>query len=274
MNSQRSKIRPRSRGAEAAAPVRAPSEEADVQPAMSGDELPGLTVLARLPEVSASSRTLLADQLDWLKKLDWKRLRPMKLDPNWVAGGVLALVLFLLLIITLNRTPKPAPEAAVQNEAPTWKDGNKAQAPTTLTATPNVAMANPAATPGGATQGAAVPGSVADSSRPASALQDGARPGSSTASQSLAGSQPFAGSQGQLSLEGVFYPRTPYAEPTPAGVATQPIDQAVNQPPAASVYGRELRTAQRDVSMPHHAPLQTNSPQSGRAQLEGIISQP
>jgi hypothetical protein len=237
---------------------------------ISSNEPPGLTVLARLPEVSpASNRARLSEQLEWLKKLDWKRIRQMNLDPNWVAGGVLALVLVLLLVITLNRSSKPAPNAAAEAEAPSWNGGKSAAAPTTLSATPIVATANPTTV---------VPGSVTNSAAPAPAagsvgpIQGGSQQGSSYGSQPVAATQGLSSAQGQFSLEGVFYPRTPHA--APAGPATHPIDHALNQPAGSSVYGRELRTAQRDVVAPHHAPMQPAVPQTGRAQFEGIISQP
>jgi hypothetical protein len=248
-----------------------PSDEPAAPSAIAGDELPGLVVLARLPEVATSRNPArLSPQLDWLKKLDLKQIRQLNLDPNWVAGGVLALVLLLLLVITLNRSPKPAANTAAENDAPSWNAGAKATAPTTLTATPNGATtSSPNFVPG-----AVIPGSVAGSAPPTSAI-DGAgqiQPGiqnqPSYSSQPVAESQPAASPQGQFSLEGVFYPRTPY----PAPVAYSP-GQAVNQP-AASSFGQEVRTAQRDVRAPHYAPAQPNSAQPGRAQLEGIISQP
>jgi hypothetical protein len=256
-----------------------PPAEPVAQNAISSEELPGLPVLARLPEVSPpSNRARLTEQLDWLKKLDWKRIRQMNLDPNWVAGGVLALVLVLLLVITLNRGSKPTPTTAAEAEAPTWNGGKSAAAPTTLSATPNVAAGPTSLVPGSVVPGSVVPGSATNSAAPGPAAgsvgpsQGGIQPGSSYATQPVTSTQPVVSSQGQLSLEGVFYPRTPHA--APAGLATHPIDQAVNQPAGSSIYGQELRTAQRDVASPHHAPMQPAVPQTGRAQLEGIISQP
>jgi hypothetical protein len=269
MNTERTRIRPRMRGAEAASPRAMPPDEPAVQKTVSGDELPGLILLAQLPEVSTSSNlTLLAEQIDWLKKLDWKRVRQLKFDPNWVAGGVLALVLVLLLIITLNRTPKPATETAIQKEAPSWKDQQKTAPPTTLTATPNVATANPTGVaPGGIIPGGVTPNSAAAASSVAATglVQGGIQQSPSSPSQPVVSSPITENPQGQFSLEGVYYPRTPYPAPVEG-----PIGQAENQAAGASVHGRELRTAHRDVSMPHHA----NAPQPGRAQLEGIISQP
>jgi hypothetical protein len=253
----------------------APTDEPVGQHASSTEDLPGLPVLARLPEVSMSSRAPFAEQVDWIKKLDWKRLRKMNFDPNWVAGGVLALVLVLLLVITLNRTPKPVPEAAATSEAPSWKKDGKSNAPTTLTATPNVAAAGPAgAGQGGINSGAMIPNSAVSGGAPGSpnagsgAFQAPMQQAPSS-SQPLAASPSIESQQAQISLQGVFYPRTPY--PAPAGNA---INQAMNQPVGGSLYGRELRTAQRDVLPSHQAPVQATSPQSGRAQLEGIITQP
>lgn len=274
MNTERARIRPRARGAETVPRTMSPPAEPLAQKAISSDEPAGLPLLARLPEVSPpANRARLSEQLDWLKKLDWKRIRQMNLDPNWVAGGVLALVLVLLLVITLNRSPKPEPNTAAEAEAPSWNGGKSAAAPTTLSPSPNVAANSASVVPG-----IAVPGSANHSAAPAPAagsagpIQGVTQQGSSYATQPAITTQPVASSQGQFSLEGVFYPRTPHA--APAGLATHPIDHAVNQPGASSVYGRELRTAQRDVVAPHHSTMQPAIPQAGRAQLEGIISQP
>jgi hypothetical protein len=272
MNTERTRIRPRIRTAEPAPHNTLPPEEAVEKHSVSDDDLPGLQVLARLPEVAVpSDRTRLPLQLDWLKKLDWKRVRQVNLDPNWVAGGVLALVLLLLLVITLNRSPKPAADAAAESQAPSWNAGGKAAAPTTLSATHNIAAASPSNAP---TNGAPV------NTAPATGIVNaptGVPPGPSYAVQPTVSSNAAAGPQGQFSLEGVFYPVTPFAPPV--GIAAQPsLDHAVNQP-NGSVYGRELRTAHRDVHVPHQphvqpAAPQSAAPQSGRAQFEGIISQP
>jgi hypothetical protein len=269
MNTERTRIRPRVRGAETVPRTMPPPAEPLAQQAIASEEPTGLPLLARLPEVSPpSNRARLSEQLDWLKKLDWNRLRQINLDPNWVAGGVLALVLVLLLVITLNRSPKPAPSTAAEAEAPAWNGGKSAAAPTTLAATPGVAASPTGIAPGSANNSAA-PAPAAGSVGP---VQGGIQQGPSYATQPVTSAEPNASLQGQFSLEGVFYPRTPHA--APAGLATHPIDHAVNQPAASSVYGRELRTAQRDIVSPHHSPMQPAVPQAGRAQLEGIISQP
>jgi hypothetical protein len=259
------------RGPEASHRMAEPSEEPAASPAISGDELPGLVVLARLPEVSNSRNPArLSQQLNWLKKLDLKQIRQLNLDPNWVAGGVLALVLLLLLVITMNRSPKPAANTAAESDAPSWNAGATNTAPTTLTATPNgAAPSSPNFVPG-----AVIPGSVAGGAPPTSAIagagqiQPVIQNQASNSSQPVAASQPAASTQGQFSLEGVFYPRTNY----PAPVAHS-LGQAVNQP-AASSFGQEVRTAQRDVRAPHYAPAHPTSAQPDRAQLQGIISQP
>jgi hypothetical protein len=245
-------------------PAGEPVEEHD----RSDAGLIGLPVLARLPEVSPpADRARLALQLDWLKKLDWKRVRQVNLDPNWVAGGVLALVLLLLLVITLNRSPKPEVDAAAQSEAPSWNAAGKAVAPTTLSATPNIAPASPSSI---LPQSAISPPPASGMSGPPN--QANAAPTSSYSGDPGIPSQAPSSSQGQFSLEGIFYPVTPYAAPV-AVAAQPPIDHTAGQP-NGSVYGRELRTAQRDLTVPHHPQEQTGSPQNGRAHLQGIISQP
>ena len=72
------------------------------------------------------------------------------------------------------------------------------------------------------------------------------------------------------SLEGIYYPRTPYA--APVGIVTQAsADSGLNQAAGRPPYGDEIRTAQRDVRP--RSPVLAQTP-SAQAQLDGIITKP
>jgi hypothetical protein len=254
MKTTPTKIRPRLRVAEAAPRYNDSlgiPQTVD-QPATVEDATPPLRVLARLPEV-----TLPADQskislpLDWLKNLDWQHVRRIKLDPNWVAGGVLSLVLVLLLVITFNRNSKSAAEPPSTDEAPAWNTAGKT--PSNLS--PETGLAPPSAVD----VGPYVTGNTASNQ-----TQGGHNASSSTD----AAVRQFAAqnaSSATTSLDGISYPRTPYPE-----VATQPVIVHQN----AGQQFPEVRTAQRDLLPRYQPAVQGTSPPSDQARLEGIITRP
>jgi hypothetical protein len=71
-----------------------------------------------------------------------------------------------------------------------------------------------------------------------------------------------------VSLEGIQYPRTPYAEfVIPPAMANAVADQPSNRD--------ELRFAKRDVVTPHQTPVYSSPPPSGHARFDGdIITRP
>ena len=117
MSTARTMIRPRTRPQSPQPGGGALSTtESNAALAPNANDKSSLPILIRLPEVAIPHSTKLALRLDWLAKLDWNHIRRVKLDPNWVAGGLLGLVLFLLIMITLNRGSKPDPNTPAQNE--------------------------------------------------------------------------------------------------------------------------------------------------------------
>jgi hypothetical protein len=223
-----------------------------------------LPVLARLPETSPTRGSMSWTQrVDWLKRLDWNHVRRIRPDPNWIAGGVLSLVLVLLLIITLHRSSKPDASTS-ESTAPTWTGSEphstsrdipdaKATA-STSTAVSNVPGFSSGASP---TVSATNPRSVNSGIDPRSNAAAGAQ-------------QPLSrnANTDSFSLEGVYYPQTPYAAPVVVPASAAMPNQQANFGPMAG----EIRTAQRDTSFGRAAPQ--GGFQSARPQFDGIITQP
>jgi hypothetical protein len=266
MTAIRTTIRPRTRTAEALTPsdLTAANTAGNPQPLPNQDK-PSFPVLARLPDVSlAAEKGKLAIRLDWLTQLDWKKMRRLKLDPNWVAGGVLSLVMILLVVITLNRGSKPAADSPGEQEAASWQDAQAHE-------------------PAG--QGSSIGESALTKQPVGSPLNSGqfASPGASGLSggqnTGVAPSQPVADAI-RSSLEGIYYPRTPHAAPDsnvfPAAA------QATAHPAAPGDYDNGIRTAQRDPfvsrapqpSSIQPAYVQPAHSQAGHAQFDGFITQP
>jgi hypothetical protein len=259
MSTTQTKIRPRVRAAELA-PIYSASAgipEPAGQPASADDSMPPLRLLARLPEVSLpSDKSKLSLNLDWLKRLDWQQVRRIKLDPNWVAGGVLSLVLVLLLVITFNRSSKPAAELPSTDEAPAWNTAGK---------TPQSSISPAPGTEGPISASTAVPNqSYGDTTLNQTPGGNVSPYASDPAVRRLAVEASGAATN---SLEGIYYPRTPHA-----AIASQPAiaHQTAGQP----FDGDEIRTAQRDVIPPYQPPVYSAPPPSGQAHFEGIITRP
>ncbi|MEX2138578.1 MAG: hypothetical protein WD894_04915 [Pirellulales bacterium] len=268
MRTTQTKIRPRLRVAEPAPQHSACAgiSEPVGHPATAEDAMPPLRLLARLPEVALPpDQAKLSLRLDWLKRLDWQQVRRIKLDPNWVAGGVLSLVLLLLLIITFNRSSKPAVESPSTDEAPAWNTAGKTP-PSSVSPKPGFGAPINAST-------------VAPNER--SPVNAGPYVTDDTDSNHTPGGNnvPFASDSSvrrlaaetsepaTTSLEGIYYPRTRFE-----AVAAQPV--IANQTAGQPIYGSEIRTAQRDVIAPYHPPSHSAPPQSGQAHFEGIIQRP
>ena len=269
MRTAQTKIRPRPRVAE---PALRYSDSPGIpepveQRATVEDAMPPLRLLARLPEVSVpADQPKISLPLDWLKRLDWQQVRRIKLDPNWVAGGVLSLVLVLLLVITFNRSSKPTVESPSTDEAPAWNTAGKAPA-SNLTSDPV----------GGAPINAST---VAPT--PASAMDAGSyASGNTSVNQSPVGNNaPPSGDAvvrrlaaetsgpATASLEGIYYPRTPHD-----AITAQPV--VANQNAGQQFTGNEILTARRDVMPPYQPPVQSAPLQPGQAHFEGgIVTRP
>jgi len=250
MSTARTMIRPRTRG-ESLQPRTASfstDESIAIQAPHADDESP-LPVLMRLPEVAIPSSAKLSLRLDWLAKLDWNRIRRVKLDPNWVAGGLLGLVLFLLIMITLNRSSKPDPNTSAPNEAPSWNAGNLKPSPTSAAGV-------------SASTSAHGMGPVTDRTDTSNGQTLGAGM-----------SQTAASNAQQYSLEGISYPQTPHD--MPAGMALEARTQITyGQPTGESGFDNGIRTAQRDTLVPRAVQAPTNPAHPGHAQFEGYITKP
>jgi hypothetical protein len=216
------------------------------------DSMPPLRLLARLPEVAVpANKSKFALRLAWLQRLDWQQVRRIKLDPNWVAGGVLSLVLVLLLTITFNRSSRQSADPTPADEAPTWSTAGKSpqssRSPVPEDGAPLSASA--AASPGNTT----LP------------VDNVAPPTSESEVRRLAAETSGPATD---SLEGIYYPNTGYGEIT---IHPAISNQIADQPR----YGGELRTAHRDAIQPYQAPQPTAPPPSGQARFDGdIITQP
>jgi hypothetical protein len=258
MNTARTTIRTRVRTQAANQPKTTPSvTDQTGQPLSPNVAPPPLPVLARIPDVTfPDDRSKLSLRLEWLTQLDWKRMRGIKLDSSWIAGGVLCVVLFLLLLITLNHSSKTNENSAPPADAPSW---NNASAPS-----PGNAIANSAAAGMPTTIASMTPDPGASGSQ-----QSVIDPRAATANSSSPSAEPNASS-----LVGIYYPRTPH--PTPV-IATPGAPVSFNQPIQQPMYNNEIRTAQRDSHVPH-APASTTTAQppiqSARAQFDGIITNP
>ncbi len=265
MNTTQSKIRPRVRDPEKARTegITDGISKPVAQSTADVDSPAPLPVLARLPEVSLpSDQGKLSLPLDWLKRLDWQQVRRVKLDPNWVAGGVLSLVLLLLLVITFNRGAKTGVETEANTDAPAWSTAGK------TSQSPNASPGD--ATPVGASGSAANTSLVANTPpvmTSGAVANQSVNAGPGTYAGEPAAQTPYAGPQSP-SLEGIYYPQTPYAS-----IAPQPV---VNHAPAGqSHYGNEIRTAQRDVGAVHQTPAYVGPTPASQARFEGgIITRP
>ena len=267
MSTSQIKIRPRIRIAE---PQRLYSPASDIHPqtdetASPEDSVPPLRVLARLPEVAvAADKSKLSLSLDWLPRLDWQQVRRIKLDPNWVAGGVLSLVLVLLLIITFNRNSKQSAEPTSTDEAPAWSTAGKSPQSNVSPVPGAGAPVSASTTAPHTTPGDAADSMLSDSTQNQAPVGNIAPAVNDTDVRRLAAetSQPATDS-----LDGIYYPNTGYREVTGHPAIS---NLAVDQP----LHGAAIRTAHRDSIQPYQAPQQT-APSSGQARFDGdIITRP
>jgi hypothetical protein len=257
MITSHTKVRPRVRQPVARAqPVESPSMPQS--PDNNDRGLPPLTVLARLPEVEVADKpSSTATRLQWLHRFEWKGRHRLRLDPNWVAGSVLGVVLVLLLIITLNRSPKNNDQTPTPTDAPAWNAGN-------------VTPPNPAGSP--------IEHVSLDGNKPASVEAAQSREPMMAANPtetSLNGTTYRANIDSPVTpvtsgpttpasaLDGIAYPQTPFP---PIGGPASAVS-ATGSPPAG--YGGEIRTAQRDGARFGHP-----EPQYRGARFDGTITQP
>jgi hypothetical protein len=257
MITSHTKVRPRVR--QSVAPAR-PVESPSLTPSPENNDrgLPPLTVLARLPEVTVAEKpSAAARRLQWLHRFEWKGHHRLRLDPNWVAGSVLGIVLVLLLIITLNRSPKNNDQTPAPTDAPAWNAGK-------------VMPPNPA--------GSSIEQVSVEGNKPASVEEAKSREpimAANPAETSLNGttyrpnieSPATPGTAEQTApvsaLDGIAYPQTPFP---PIGGPARSVS-ATGSPPAG--YGGEIRTAQRDGARFGHP-----EPQYRGARFDGTITQP
>ncbi len=266
MSTTPSAIRPRSRagtrGKEQPKDSQ-PRPHVRVEPARSENREPRTTapsppVLARLPEIAERPKAKpISLNLNWLLNFQWqRRLRQLvQMEPNYLAGGVLALVVFLLVMITMRN-----------------RDGTA-----TVAAAPAGAVAaTPIPTPPATVAQAALPESKAKSDSVASVTHQPVTashvPASPVAAEAGV-TETVAATPNQDPLAGIYYPRTQFGPP--AGVAFEQVPAqsvaafaAVN----ASAPADGLRTALRERIEPG-TPHATNT-QPGVARLDGTITRP
>jgi hypothetical protein len=218
--------------------------------APKADDKSSLPILIRLPEVAIPHSAKLALRLDWLAKLDWNHIRRVKLDPNWVAGGLLGLVLFLLIMITLNRGSKPDPNSPAQNDAPSWNAGNSKSSPAS------------------AAEASAANGPFTPAAEPNTQFAANA-----SVAQPNGGIAPAHTDAGQAPLDGILYPQTPY--PPLAGVEA-PSQARVDygSPPVQPDVQNGIHTALRDTSASRAFQSPSNSAYGGHAHFDGGITKP
>jgi hypothetical protein len=268
MKTTQPKIRPRMRDMGIVAQPHGnpePSTRPAGRAAADGQDMPPLPMLARLPEVTQpTDPSKLTVGLDWLKRLDWQQVRRIKFDPNWVAGGVLSLVLLLLLVITFNRSGKEPVEPDSTRDAPTWTTAGK-NAPTTgspVSTAGDVAPGGAAGIASGAAAEAKMASTGADTT-PANSIA----PADQASHLAVQSPNQYAAATSP-SLDGIYYPVTPY----PA-IAAQPV--VGSAPAGAPPYDSGIRTAQRDVTAAPQASGYVGAPPASQARFEGgIITRP
>jgi hypothetical protein len=264
MTTSQSTIRPRPRvemhGVEQA-------KDKQTQPHVRGKGLPGgnsgsrqtsqsPAVLARLPElVDAPIGKPLSLKLSWVLNFRWQdRLRRLvQMEPNYLAGGVLALVVFLLVMITMRNRDTASAAIADSATAPT-----AAPVQATPAAETSIAALQPQQPDSTAVNASQV---VAQ----ARVHAEAAAPVVDTAATHVNTPAPA-----QDPLAGIYYPRTPFD--APAGVS---FEQVAGKPVAAfaavSAAGPAdgVRTALRDRSEQRDPQAPQTEPV---ARLDGIIT--
>jgi hypothetical protein len=263
MTTSQSTIRPRTRlemhGVEQA-------KDKQTQPYVRGEGLPGgnsgsrqtlqsPVVLARLPElVDAPIGKPLSLKLTWVLNFRWQdQLRRLvQMEPNYLAGGVLALVVFLLVMITMRN-----------------RDGvSAAVADSSMAAAAAPAQATPAAETSIAALQQQPDSTAVNASQVVAETRfhaDAAAPAVDTAATRVNTPAPALDP-----LAGIYYPRTPFD--APAGVS---FEQVAGKPVAAfaavSAAGPAdgVRTALRDRSEQRDPQAPQTEPV---ARLDGIIT--
>jgi hypothetical protein len=263
-----SAIRPRSRAGtrgKAQPKDSQPRPHVRVEPVQAGNRelrptAPSPPVLARLPEIAEQpTAKRISLNLNWLLNFQWQRRlrRLVQMEPNYLAGGVLALVVFLLVMITMRN-----------------RDGTATAAATPVSAVAATQIPTPPATVARATPSESKNKSdsvASDAPQPAATSQV---PAASLATEANSGvAETIAPTPAQDPLAGIYYPRTQFGPV--AGVA---FEQVAGQSVAAfaaansSAPADGVRTALRDRNEPG-TPHATHT-EPGVARLDGTIIRP
>jgi hypothetical protein len=262
MPTSQSAIRPRNRavGREVEHP-----KDNQPQPHVRGDRQPSGVprqpvqppiVLARLPEVveppNAKPLTL---KLSWVLNFRWQDglRRLVQMDPNYLAGGVLALVVFVLVMITMRNRDGASAAVTVSNDA--------------IAAAPP-AQAMPVA------ESTAQPLQQQRDSTPIQESQQLAQAPTHTnwpqTARDAAATYAAEPAPAQHPLSGIYYPRTPYD--APAGVS---FEHVAGKPVAAFAAvnaggpAEGVRTAMRNANGQREPQPSQTEPV---ARLDGIIT--
>jgi hypothetical protein len=209
-------------------------------------------ILARLPEVTeAPIGNPISLKLSWVLNFRWQDglRRLVQMEPNYLAGGVLALVVFLLVMITMRN--RDGASAAVAGDA-------LATAPqATVPAEPPVAAVKQQSDSANLKEAAPI------AQTPVYA--DAAVPRADSAEVRSIAPAPV-----QDPLAGIYYPRTQFA--APAGVS---FEQVAGKPVAAFAAVTspfptgEVHTPMRERIEQHQQPAPQADPV---ARLDGIIT--
>ncbi len=265
MSTTPSAIRPRSRaGSRGKAQPKdsQPRAHVRVEPVQAGNrepkpKAPSPPVLARLPEITAQPTAKpISLNLNWLLNFQWQRRlrRLVQMEPNYLAGGVLALVVFLLVMITMRNRDGTATAAAAPASAMAATPIPTQPATVALAESKDKSDSVASVTP-----------------QPATASHVPANP---VATEVIAGvAETIASTPAQDPLAGIYYPRTQFGPL--AGVA---FEQVAGQSVAAfaaansSAPADGVRTALRDRIEPG-TPHATHT-EPGVARLDGTIIRP
>ena len=256
MTAGQSAIRPRSR---VAIPLTALPEDSQTQRDVRGDEgandergskstSQSPRVLARLPEIAAAPvGKPISLELSWVLNFRWQdRLRRLvQMEPNYLAGGVLALVVFVLVMITMRN--RDGASAAVAGNA--------------MAVTSAPAQATPVAEPTVATMQQTLELAAVETPQVVAQREAAGPVAESYETRTIAPETVHD------PLAGIYYPRTPFD--TPAGVS---FEQVAGKPVAAfaavgpagqSGVAMRDRTEQREPQPTQSEPV---------ARLDGIIT--
>jgi hypothetical protein len=213
-------------------------------------------VLARLPEVvEPPAAKPLSLNLSWVLNFRWQDglRRLVQMDPNYLAGGVLALVVFVLVMITMRNRDGVSAAVTLSNDA--------IAATSPAQATPVVEPAAVAERPIAGPTALNESQPVADMPGRHAAIQPVAETASQRADVAASVQDPLAG---------IYYPRTPFE--APAGMS---FEHVAGKPVAAfAAINSQSPTDGMRTAMTNPIGQRESQPSQSEpvARLDGIIT--